>query len=518
MIIFLTSLWFACSEAPVKATNSPPEITISSHSDNSIFSEGEVVTFRAVVSDIDEESNNLRTSWYMNNTLACDWSNADSNGIAECGVTMTIGVTQINVTVKDSEDSATMASLSVQVVPAGTDTGTQSDTGGLDDTQTPSNLAPVVFIVTPENGDTFQANEAIDFRGLTYDYQDAAETLAIEWSSDQTGTIDIMSADIDGNIRVQSTLPVGTHQISLSVTDSDGLSTVKTNTINIVELDLPSVQCQILNPNDGDTIIIGNSGNLLYMDAFIGSSGPIADLAYNLSSNLDGWLSSGSIASDGSVSWSGGTSLSAANHTFTLDVSYMGQSVCSDTIQVTIEQPVLTITHKNVFVTSQSHSGDFGGLTGADAFCQNLALTAGLSGTYKAWLSDTTGSPSTRFAPASVPYRLVDGTTIANDWNDLTDGTIQTPINLDEYGNAVSSSMVFSFTMTDGTAGLFQNSTSNCYGDDCHCNNWTNSNGQGSPTPGSAVGQTTQIDDDWTDYSFYNGCGPTGQPIYCFEQ
>ena len=127
----------------------------------------------------------------------------------------------------------------------------------------------------------------------------------------------------------------------------------------------------------------------------------------------------------------------------------------SDAIQVTIEQPVLTITHKNVFVTSQSHNGDFGGLTGADAFCQNLALTAGLSGTYKAWLSDTTGSPATRFAPASVPYRLIDGTTIANDWNDLTDGTIQTPINLDEYGNAVSSSMVF-FTMTDGTAGLFQ--------------------------------------------------------------
>ena len=163
----------------------------------------------------------------------------------------------------------------------------------------------------------------------------------------------------------------------------------------------------------------------MYMDGFVGSSGPITDLSYNFSSDIDGWLSSGSVASDGSVTWSGGTSLSAATHTFALDVSYMGQSVCSDAIQVTIEQPVLTITHKNVFVTSQSHNGDFGGLTGADAFCQSLALTAGLSGTYKAWLSDTTGSPATRFAQASVPYRLVDGTTIANDWNDLTDGTIQ---------------------------------------------------------------------------------------------
>ena len=231
MLILLPSLWLACSDNPVKATNSPPDITIISHGDNSIFSEGEQVTFRAEVSDIDEDSGNLRTSWYLNNTLACDWSNADNNGTAECPVTMTMGVTQINVTVKDSEDAATMATLSVQVIPAGTDTDTPSDTGDLDDTQPADNLAPVVFIVTPENGDTFQANEAIDFRGLTYDYQDAADTLAVEWSSDQTGTIDIMGADIDGNIGVQSTLPTGTHQISLSVTDSGGLSTVKTNTI-----------------------------------------------------------------------------------------------------------------------------------------------------------------------------------------------------------------------------------------------------------------------------------------------
>ena len=196
----------------------------------------------------------------------------------------------------------------------------------------------------------------------------------------------------------------------------------------------------------------------------------------------------------------------------------MGQSVCSDTIQVNIEQPVLTITHKNIFVSSQRHDGNFGGVTGADTFCQGLATSAGLSGTYLAWLSDTTTSPSVRFAQASVPYRLVDGTTIANDWADLVDGSIQNPINLDEYGNAAPSSMVFTFTMTDGTAGVFQSATSNCYGDDCHCNNWTNSNGQGSPTPGSAVGQTTQTNDDWTDYSYYNGCGSTGQPIYCFEQ
>ena len=191
----------------------------------------------------------------MNNTLACDWSNADSNGTAECAVTMTMGITQISVTVKDSEDSATIATLSVQVVPAGTDTGTPNDTGGLDDTQTPGNLAPVVFIVTPESGETFQANEMIDFRGLTYDYQDAAETLAVEWSSDQTGTIDIMGADVDGNIECKVHCRLARTRYPFS-DRLGGLSTARTSTIGGSPQPTNGTM-SILNPNDG-YIIIGN--------------------------------------------------------------------------------------------------------------------------------------------------------------------------------------------------------------------------------------------------------------------
>ncbi len=514
--------FIGCSDNTVKATNTAPEILISSHSNNSLFVDGETVEFRAEVSDQDEPSENLRTQWYMNNTLVCDWTTADSNGTASCPMTLSIGVTQISVTVKDSDDAASLSTLNIQVWPpediptdTGNNTDTNADTGS--ELEQPSNLAPVVFITTPESGESFNEGEDILFKGLVFDYQQSAETLSVEWSSDVIGTFDITNADSEGNISTQSPLPVGTHQISLSVTDDGGLSTVKNTTIDIAEVTLPNVQCQILSPNNGDTVIIGNSGNQFHMEGFVGSSGPITDLAYNFSSNIDGWLSSGAINSDGSVNWSG-TALAAATHDFTLDVLYQGQTLCSDSIQVTIEQPILTITHKNVFVTSERHTGDFGGITGADAFCQSLANTAGLSGTYYAWLSDSTTSPNLRFSQASVPYRLVDGTTIANNWTDLTDGTLQHPINLDEYGNAAVSNMVFTFTMVDGSAGLFQSPTSNCYGDDCHCNNWTNANGQGTTTPGSGVGQTSKIDDDWTDYSFYNGCGPTGQPIYCFEQ
>ena len=509
----LLLLLFACSDNSVKTTNSTPEILITSHADGSSFTEGEIVEFRAQVSDGDESVSNLRTTWYINNTLACDWLNAQSDGSASCTIALPLGATQINTTVKDSQDSAAMDSLTIQVWPIETDTDSE-DTDIPDD-----NDAPVVFITTPESGDIFEEGQSITLSGLVQDDSDPAESLTIEWSADSVGTIDISNATPDGNLSTQTVLDVGQHTISLNVTDSNGASTEKSVSVEVQAIELPLVECRILTPNDGDTIVIGNSGNLFEMEGFIGSSGDLANLSYNFASNLDGWLTSGSINTDGSIGWtSSGTSLTEATHTFSLDVMFNGQSICSDSLQVTIEQPILSVVDKKVFVSSQRHTGDFGGISGADSFCQGLAAAAGLQGTYYAWLSDSTTSPAARFAYASVPYKLVDGTTIANDWNDLTDGSIQHPINLDEYGNPAATNLIYSFTRIDGTPGLFTNPSHNCYGGDCHCNNWTNDQQLGSPTPGSAMAQSSQSNDDWTDYSFVNACGPTGYPIYCFQQ
>jgi hypothetical protein len=56
------------------------------------------------------------------------------------------------------------------------------------------------------------------------------------------------------------------------------------------------------------------------------------------------------------------------------------------------------------FVSGTKFTGALGGLIGADQQCAALAGAAGLSGTYRAWLSDDTGSPATRFTPSTVPY------------------------------------------------------------------------------------------------------------------
>jgi hypothetical protein len=115
---------------------------------------------------------------------------------------------------------------------------------------------------------------------------------------------------------------------------------------------------------------------------------------------------------------------------------------------------------KTVFISSQSYEGNLGGLAGADAKCAALASTAGLSGTYAAWLSTSTVDAASRFGAPGATYSLVDGTLIANSLADLTDGTISAAIVLDENG-APANSRAWTGTSPAGTA-CFQGSGGNC--------------------------------------------------------
>ena len=122
---------------------------------------------------------------------------------------------------------------------------------------------------------------------------------------------------------------------------------------------------------------------------------------------------------------------------------------------------------KIVFVTSQLFDGNFGngqrvvGYPFADQHCQALAQQAGRPGTYKAWLSgrvDTGAGPLPhgvvdRFVQSSGPYVLVNGVKVANNWADLTDGTLAHAIDLTEQGTPVGfEARVWTNTTTSGHA------------------------------------------------------------------
>ena len=166
-----------------------------------------------------------------------------------------------------------------------------------------------------------------------------------------------------------------------------------------------------------------------------------------------------------------------------------------------------------VFVTSIDFKGDLAtdpvdnpnaltGLTLADYRCQTLATKAALPGTYKAWLSTDTESPSTRFDTTFTGlYRLptADFPTIAEGWTALTSGTLTHPINADETGKLTEEN-VFTNTRTDGAWASVDD-----------CGHWS---GKGD-TP-TTIGKSSATDSTWTKIMATGLCSD-GRRLYCFQ-
>jgi hypothetical protein len=163
-----------------------------------------------------------------------------------------------------------------------------------------------------------------------------------------------------------------------------------------------------------------------------------------------------------------------------------------------------------VFVTNSTWQGNLGGLAGADQKCQNAASTAGLGGTWKAWISDSIINASQRLNHSIISYMRMseDGTVIANNWNDLTDGTLQHSIDVNEYRSIVPISGVWTGTDISGSATSID------------CNGWTSSEAILHGTSGLS----SEVDYYWTGSSSGNGsaagsCSNLGEEhLYCFEQ
>jgi hypothetical protein len=151
---------------------------------------------------------------------------------------------------------------------------------------------------------------------------------------------------------------------------------------------------------------------------------------------------------------------------------------------------------RRVFASAPT-SGAIGGAGGGDAACAARASALGITGTFLAWLSDAGTSPAARFVLTGGPFLRLDGTQIADDWTDLTDGTLDAPI------DPPVSSGAWSNTSASGT----------WVGAGPDCSGWTN----GSVAVTGARGFPFSAVATWTTGGTPVPCSAT-LPIYCFEQ
>lgn len=158
-----------------------------------------------------------------------------------------------------------------------------------------------------------------------------------------------------------------------------------------------------------------------------------------------------------------------------------------------------------VFVTSLSWQPyTFGGLSGADARCAELAAAAGLSGTYVAWLSSPTVDAVTRLGSARGWVRP-DGRPVVDTVADLVAGRLFYPIGVTEEGVEIATrSTVVTATNAEGmlSSGLGG-------GNAVTCADWTLDTGD--YTGGDPVGTTS----DWT-RGWINDCRVAAR-LYCFQ-
>jgi hypothetical protein len=180
-----------------------------------------------------------------------------------------------------------------------------------------------------------------------------------------------------------------------------------------------------------------------------------------------------------------------------------------------------------VFVTSASGTGNLSqwpdalavsatGVAAGDAVCQARATAAGLSGTFVAWLSDSTtdaychvqghtGTVALNCGQSSLPVAAgpwvrTDGYPFANTIDKLVkNGQVYTPVRYDETGTLVTNFLYFTGTASSGAA------TANT------CSGWTDNTNSSNTTFGSSDG-TTYF---WTSYS-YTGCSVMDH-LLCFQ-
>jgi hypothetical protein len=165
-----------------------------------------------------------------------------------------------------------------------------------------------------------------------------------------------------------------------------------------------------------------------------------------------------------------------------------------------------------VFVTSTSGNGNLSswpgavgqtGIAAGDAICRSAAAAAHLPApsSFVAWLSTSSTDARDRIT-SNGPFKRLDSYTVAGNLADLTDGSLDTSIHVDENGHYLTGTPdVSTGTLSDGTA-----SGSNCL-------EWTQGTSDEDQTGGRPNFAALP---EWTEFSNSVGCSG-GRRLYCIS-
>lgn len=165
------------------------------------------------------------------------------------------------------------------------------------------NTAPSINISTPSDNSSFEQNETVAFTASATDTEDANISSSISWSSSIDGSLGIGAS-------VSTTLTIGEHTITASVTDSGSLSDTQSVSISIIQTNPGIGAISDSNNATNETAEYAEAGALVGLTLLAIDTGDT--VTYSLTDNSDGRFSVNS--SSGVVMVANGELLEASNN------------------------------------------------------------------------------------------------------------------------------------------------------------------------------------------------------------
>lgn len=298
-----------------------PVAVIASPTEGQEIPEGEDITFDSSGSYVPEGGN---LSWF-----------SEQDGFlgkaAVFNATLPPGDHYVTLYIDDGQNNAS-AKVNFSVTPA-----------------PPPPATTWAVMTSPRNGGVFTTVDRISFDGSKSTAADASYTLTYQWSSNVSGALGTAA-------RFTSVLPVGYHNITLSVDDGHGGSSNVSVSIRVREP--PAALAVISSPTEGQSFSVTKS---ILFDGTNSSSPSGAPLSYVWKSNISGVLGTQR------TFWQ---ALAAGSHAITLEVSDGVGANGTATVNITVTAPAVN-TPPAVNITSPSNGATVSGFVNITGTAQD---------------------------------------------------------------------------------------------------------------------------------------------------
>lgn len=179
----------------------------------------------------------------------------------------------------------------------------------------PENERPSCAIVSPSADVAVAIGDSVSIAATATDGQQAAETLAVAWSSDRDGALGTSVPASDGSVaRAFADLSVGAHVITLLVTDAGGATCSDNVGVTVTSPPMATIDA----PTNGEVVSAGAS--TLFRATVADAEDAAAALAVSWESDRDGVLSTASADSAG-ITFFSTDALSLGTHVVALTVT-----------------------------------------------------------------------------------------------------------------------------------------------------------------------------------------------------